>query len=143
LQSLAIGIEQFLSQINSKTPISKKLLANILKSTCGFIRLWILFSAAGEIGLAYDKDRDRRVVFTKELLTEEEEPESAAQCVLGEPQSGPQIGALGRRRGKRGAGLRSMRSADGTEGHFCPKSTVTSLIKSQKSKSQRSMTFDF
>ena len=32
----------------------------------------------GEIGLGYDKERDRVVVFTKELLGEEEDPETAA-----------------------------------------------------------------
>ena len=32
----------------------------------------------GEIGLGYDKDRDLIVLFVKEVLTEEDDPETAA-----------------------------------------------------------------
>ncbi|WP_345305876.1 DUF3090 family protein [Candidatus Villigracilis saccharophilus] len=40
---------------------------------------------AGEIGLAYDKDRDRVVVFTKELLLpKKEDPDSMRRSVFGQ-----------------------------------------------------------
>ena len=79
LQSLAIGIEQFLSQIHRQNP-------NLEEAGGEFVEAQMRINPpvdplfrAGEIGLGYDKERDRVVIFTKELLTEEEDLESAAQ----------------------------------------------------------------
>lgn len=79
LQSLAIGVEQFLSQIQHQNP-------NLEEAGGEFVEAQMRINPpvdplfrAGEIGLGYDKERDRVVIFAKELLTEEDDPESAAQ----------------------------------------------------------------
>jgi uncharacterized repeat protein (TIGR03847 family) len=79
LQSLAIGIEQFLSQINQQNPELEEPSGEFIEEHMRILPPVDPLFRAGEIGLAYDKDRDRVIVFTKELLTEEEEPDSAAQ----------------------------------------------------------------
>jgi uncharacterized repeat protein (TIGR03847 family) len=79
LQSLAIGIEQFLSQINQQNPNLAEASVEYTESQMRIHPPVDPLFRAGEIGLAYDKERDQVVVFTKELLTEDEDPESAAQ----------------------------------------------------------------
>ena len=79
LQSLAIGVEQFLSQINQQNPDLEEAVGEFSEERMRIHPPVDPLFRAGEIGLGYDKERDRVVVFTKELLTEEEEPESAAQ----------------------------------------------------------------
>ena len=79
LQSLAIGIEQFLSQIYQQNPDLEEAPGEYSETHMHISPPVDPLFRAGEIGLGYDKDRDRVVVFTKELLTEEDEPESAAQ----------------------------------------------------------------
>src|SRR5215211_5474475 len=78
LQSMAIGIEQFLSQVSEQNPelpeASGDYVEEVMRTNPPVDPLF----RVGEIGLGYDKDRDRVVVFTKELLTEEEDPETAA-----------------------------------------------------------------
>jgi uncharacterized repeat protein (TIGR03847 family) len=79
LQSLAIGIEQFLSQINQQNPDLEEAAGDFYEEQMRINPPVDPLFRAGEIGLGYDKDRDRVVIFAKELLTEEEEPEAAAQ----------------------------------------------------------------
>ena len=79
LQSLAIGVEQFLSQINQQNPDLEEAVGDFYEDQMRINPPVDPLFRAGEIGLGYDKERDRVVIFTKELLTEEEEPESAAQ----------------------------------------------------------------
>jgi uncharacterized repeat protein (TIGR03847 family) len=79
LQSLAIGVEQFLSQINQQNPDLEEAVGDFYEEQMRINPPVDPLFRAGEIGLGYDKDRDRVVIFTKELLTEEDEPESAAQ----------------------------------------------------------------
>ena len=87
----------------------------------------------GEIGLGYDKDRDRVVIFTKELLTEEEEPESAAQIrfwATREPDA--QAGALGRGCCQsRTSYLSAVRPADGTRRSLLPEEERAFALKRQ------------
>jgi len=78
LQSLAIGIEQFLSQISKQNP-------NLPEPSGDYIEDGMRINPpvdplfrVGEIGLGYDKDRDVVVIFVKELLAEEADPETAA-----------------------------------------------------------------
>ena len=74
LHSLAIGVEQFLAQINEQNP-------NLTEASGDYVeevmRIDPLFRV-GEIGLGYDKERDLIVLFAKEILTEEDDPETAA-----------------------------------------------------------------
>jgi uncharacterized repeat protein (TIGR03847 family) len=79
LQSLAIGIEQFLSQINQQNPGLEEAAGEFHEEQMRIQPPVDPLFRAGEIGLGYDKERDRVVIFAKELLTEEDEPESAAQ----------------------------------------------------------------
>ncbi len=79
LQSLAIGIEQFLSQISQQNPDLEEASGEFSEERMRIHPPVDPLFRAGEIGLAYDKDRDQVVVFTKELLTEEDDPDSAAQ----------------------------------------------------------------
>lgn len=79
LQSLAIGIEQFLSQISQQNPNLEEARGEFAEAQMRIHPPVDPLFRAGEIGLGYDKDRDRVVIFTKELLPEGEDPESAAQ----------------------------------------------------------------
>ena len=78
LQSMAIGIEQFLSQVSEQNPDLSEASGDYIEDVMRINSPVDPLFRVGEIGLGYDKDRDRVVVFTKELLTEEEDPESAA-----------------------------------------------------------------
>lgn len=79
LQSLAIGIEQFLSQIHQQNPSLGEANGEFVEAQMRIHPPVDPLFRAGEIGLGYDKERDRVVIFAKELLTEEDDPETAAQ----------------------------------------------------------------
>ena len=79
LLSLAIGIEQFLAQLSQQNPELDEASGDFVEDIMRISPPVDPLFRAGEIGLGYDKDRDRVVIFTKELLTEEADPESAAQ----------------------------------------------------------------
>src|SRR3990170_1557004 len=78
LQSLAIGVEQFLSQINQQNPDLEEATGEFSEEHMRIHPPVDPLFRAGEIGLGYDKDRDRVVIFVKELLAEDADPESAA-----------------------------------------------------------------
>src|SRR3972149_1828934 len=123
LQSLAIGVEQFLSQINQQNPDLEEASGEFSEEHMRIHPPVDPLFRAGEIGLGYDKDRDRVVIFTKELLTEEDEPESAAQVRFWGTRAQLRMRARG------GAGVspggRPTCPQCGQpmepEGHFCPK----------------------
>lgn len=79
LQSLAIGIEQFLSQISQQNPDLEEAAGDYLEEQMRIHPPVDPLFRAGEIGLGYDRERDRVVIFTKELLPEGSEPEAASQ----------------------------------------------------------------
>ena len=123
LQSLAIGIEQFLAQIHLQNP-------NLDEASGDYVERIMRISPpvdplfrAGEIGLGYDKQRDRVVIFTKELLTEEFEPESAAQIRFWGTRT--QMKMLARWSADVASRGRPVCTQCGQpmepEGHFCPK----------------------
>lgn len=123
LQSLAIGVEQFLSQINQQNPDLEEASAEYYDDQMRINPPVDPLFRAGEIGLGYDKERDRVVVFTKELLTEEEEPDSAAQIRFWATRS--QMRKLARWGADVVTHGRPMCPQCGqpmeAEGHFCPK----------------------
>jgi uncharacterized repeat protein (TIGR03847 family) len=123
LQSLAIGIEQFLSQINQQNPTLEEAPGEFQEEQMRIHPPVDPIFRAGEIGLGYDKERDRVVVFTKELLTEEDEPESAAQIRFWATRS--QMRKLARWGAdvvNRGRPLCPQCGQPiEPEGHFCPK----------------------
>ena len=123
LQSLAIGVEQFLSQISQQNPDLEEASGEFIEDQMRINPPVDPLFRAGEIGLAYDKDRDRVVVFTKELLTEEEEPDSAAQVRFWASRS--QMRKLARWGADVASRGRPICPQCGQpmepEGHFCPK----------------------
>jgi uncharacterized repeat protein (TIGR03847 family) len=78
LHSLAIGVEQFLSQISKQNPDLPEASGDYVEQTMRINPPVDPLFRVGEIGLGYDKDRDLVVIFVKELLAEEADPESAA-----------------------------------------------------------------
>jgi uncharacterized repeat protein (TIGR03847 family) len=123
LQSLAIGVEQFLSQINQQNPDLEEAVGEFSEEQMRINPPVDPLFRAGEIGLGYDKERDRVVIFTKELLTEEDEPESAAQIRFWATRS--QMRKLARWGAdvvNRGRPLCPQCGQPmEPEGHFCPK----------------------
>ena len=123
LQSLAIGIEQFLSQINQQNPNLEEARGEFSEDQMRIHPPVDPLFRAGEIGLGYDKDRDRVVIFTKELLTEEEDPDSAAQIRFWASRS--QMRKLARWGADVVSRGRPICSQCGQPeepgGHFCPK----------------------
>src|SRR5512147_2086825 len=123
LQSLAIGIEQFLSQISQQNPDLEEAAGEYRDEQMRIHPPVDALFRAGEVGLGYDKDRDRVVIFTNELLTEEEDPESAAQIRFWATRS--QMRQLARwgadvvRRGR--PVCPQCGQPMEPEGHFCPK----------------------
>ncbi len=79
LQSLAIGIEQFLSQISQQNPDLEEAAGDYIEERMRIHPPVEPLFRVGEIGLGYDRERDRIVIFTKELLPEDRDPESASQ----------------------------------------------------------------
>lgn len=123
LQSLAIGIEQFLAQVQQQNPeldeASGEYSEHVMRINPPVDPLF----RAGEIGLGYDKQRDRVVIFTKELLTEEFEAESAAQIRFWATRL--QMHMLARWGADVASRGRPICTQCGQpiepEGHFCPK----------------------
>ena len=78
LQSLSVGIEQFLAQLSGQN-------ADLGEASAEFSAEHMRISPpvepvfrAGEIGLGYDKDRDLVIIVTREILLEGDDPEEAA-----------------------------------------------------------------
>ena len=78
LQSLSIGVEQFLSQISRQNPALDEASGDYIEEAMRINPPVDPLFRVGEIGLGYDKERDRVVIFTKELLAEDADPENAA-----------------------------------------------------------------
>jgi uncharacterized repeat protein (TIGR03847 family) len=78
LQSLSVGIEQFLAQLAQQNP-------DLVEASADFVDEHMRINPplepvfrAGEIGLGYDKERDLVVLVTREILLDGVEPEDAA-----------------------------------------------------------------
>jgi uncharacterized repeat protein (TIGR03847 family) len=78
LQSLSIGVEQFLSQISKQSPDLPEASGDYLEEGMRINPPVDPLFRVGEIGLGYDKERDMVVIFVKEVLAEDADPESAA-----------------------------------------------------------------
>jgi uncharacterized repeat protein (TIGR03847 family) len=122
LLSLAIGIEQFLAQFSQQNPELEEASGDFVEDVMRISPPVDPLFRAGEIGLGYDKDRDRVVIFTKELLTEDADPESAAQVRFWATRT--QLRMLARWgqdvASTRPSRLSAVRSADGTRRALLP-----------------------
>ena len=78
LQSLSVGVEQFLAEVIRQAPELEDVSGDYIEDQMRINPPVDPLFRVGEVGLGYDKDRDRVVLQTRELLTEEEDPESAA-----------------------------------------------------------------
>ena len=123
LLSLAIGIEQFLAQLSQQNPELEEASGDFVEDIMRISPPVDPLFRAGEIGLGYDKDRDRVVIFTKELLTEDADPESAAQVRFWATRT--QLRMLARWGQDVASRGRPVCPQCGQpmepEGHFCPK----------------------
>jgi uncharacterized repeat protein (TIGR03847 family) len=123
LQSLAIGVEQFLSQLSRQNPELKEPSGDYVEDVMRIHPPVDPLFRVGEIGLGYDKDRDLMVLFVKELLTEEADPESAAVirywCTREQMRRMARWGMEIARRGR--PICPQCGQPMEAEGHFCPK----------------------
>jgi len=123
LHSLAIHLEQFLAQLDEQNPDLSEASGDYVEDVMRINPPVDPLFRVGEIGLGYDKDRDLVVVFTKELLTEEEDSESAA--VVRFWASRTQVRQLARWGAEvvtRGRPIcPQCGQPEEPEGHFCPK----------------------
>jgi uncharacterized repeat protein (TIGR03847 family) len=123
LQSLAVGIEQFLGQIAEQHP-------DMSESSTEFNEAHMRLSPpiepvfrAGEMGLGYDNDRDMMVIITREILLEEDDPAEAAVirywCTRSQARALARWGMEVVKRG-RPVCVQCGQPME-PEGHFCPK----------------------
>jgi uncharacterized repeat protein (TIGR03847 family) len=123
LQSLSVGIEQFLANLSQQDP-------NLPEASADFSDEQMRINPplepafrAGEIGLGYDKDRDLVVIITREILLDGNDPEEAATIRFWCTRS--QVRALARWSVEVVQRGRPICPQCGQpmepEGHFCPK----------------------
>jgi len=71
IQSLAVGVEQFLSEINQKYPELQEASADYMEDKMHIFPPVDPLFRVGEIGLGYDSDNDLMVLVTRELAAGE------------------------------------------------------------------------
>jgi uncharacterized repeat protein (TIGR03847 family) len=123
LHSLAIGIEQFLAQLANQNPNLEEASAKYDEDKMRIHPPVDPHFRVGEIGLGYDQSRDLTVIIVRELLTEDQDPESAA--VIRYWCNRSQLRALSRWGAEVVQRGRPICTQCGQpmepEGHFCPK----------------------
>lgn len=123
LQSLAIGIEQFLAQLAEENPELGEASAEYYEERMRITPPVEPIFRSGEIGLGYDKDRDLMVIVTKEILTENDDPEEAAiirfWCTRNQARALARWGQEVAQRGRPICPQCGQPIEPG--GHFCPK----------------------
>ncbi len=123
LQSLAVGVEQFLAEIARQNPSLPQASADYLEAQMRISPPVDPLFRVGEIGIGYDRDRDLVVLLAREIVLEEAEPEAAAVvrfwCTRSQLRAMAHWGAEVTSRG------RPLCPQCGQpmepEGHFCPK----------------------
>jgi uncharacterized repeat protein (TIGR03847 family) len=78
LQSLAVGIEQFLAEVARQNPKLEEAGADYVEEQMRINPPVDPVFRVGEIGLGYDQTRDRVVLFVREVQGEDQEPESGS-----------------------------------------------------------------
>jgi len=123
LISLAIGVEQFIAQLVQQYPELDEASGDYEERVMHINPPVDPLYRAGEIGLGYDKDRDRVVIFTKELLGEDGDIEDAAQIRFWATRTQiRQLARWGQEVASRGRHICPQCSQpEEPDGHFCPK----------------------
>jgi uncharacterized repeat protein (TIGR03847 family) len=123
LQSLAVGIEQFLGQVSTENPDLPEASADYEEAHMRINPPLEPIFRAGEIGLGYDSDRDLVVIITREILADGDDPEEAAAirfwCTRSQARA---LARWGMEVVNRGRPLCPQCGQPmEPEGHFCPK----------------------
>jgi uncharacterized repeat protein (TIGR03847 family) len=124
VEALALGVEQFLSELHEKLPDLAEASATYDDAA---MQLKLPIDPAfriGQLGLGYDADRDLLMVVAQEVVVEGRDPEEAATARLFATRS--QMRALGRHslaQVKQGRPVCPLCGQPiDPEGHFCPRS---------------------
>jgi len=81
LQSLAVGVEQFLAEVERQNPNLEEASADYAEEQMRINPPVDPAFRVGEIGLGYDQVRDRVVLFVRELQADAQAPEANAEAV--------------------------------------------------------------
>jgi uncharacterized repeat protein (TIGR03847 family) len=123
LKSLSVGVEQFLAEVERQNPNLEAAEADYVEAQMRINPPVDPLFRVGEIGLGYDQARDRVVLFVRELLTEEQEPESGSVirfwCTRSQIRKMARWGAEIVQRGR--PICPQCGQPMEPEGHFCPK----------------------
>jgi uncharacterized repeat protein (TIGR03847 family) len=123
IQSLAVGVEQFLSEIKEKYPDLPEAPADFIEDNMHINPPVDPLFRVGELGLGYDQERDLVVLVTRELLPEDAEAAQASVvrfwCTRSQIRAmchwGMEVASRGR------AICPQCGQPMDPEGHFCPK----------------------
>ncbi len=123
IQSLAIGIEQFMAELSSRFPDLPEASNEYDENKMHIQTPVDPIFRVGEISLAYDNDRDRVVLITREILTDDLAPEGTRTypywCTRAQLRA---LGTWGLEVAGRGRPLCPQCGQPmEPEGHFCPK----------------------
>jgi len=123
VQSLAIGLEQFLAEVNEKYPNLPEASADYEEEKMRINSPGDPLFRVGEFGLGYDSENDLIVLVTRELLPEGQDPAEASVVRFWSTRSqlramshwGMEVAARGR------PTCPQCGEPMDPEGHFCPK----------------------
>lgn len=123
IQSLAVGLEQFLAEINEKYPELPEASADFVEEQMRIHPPVDPLFRVGELGLGYDTENDLVVLITRELLPEGNETEDASVvrfwCKRAQIRAmchwGMEVASRGR------PTCPQCGQPMDPEGHFCPK----------------------
>jgi len=123
LQSLSVGVEQFLAEVARQNPNLEEASADYVEDQMRIHPPVDPLFRVGEIGLGYDQARDRVVLFVRELLTEEQDPESGGVIRFWVTRSQMRrMARWGAEIAQRGRPICPQCGQPmEPEGHFCPK----------------------
>jgi uncharacterized repeat protein (TIGR03847 family) len=123
LQSLAVGVEQFLAEVARQNANLEEAEANYSEEQMRINPPVDPIFRVGEIGLGYDQVRDRVVLFLRELLPEDQDAESGSVirfwCTRSQIRKMARWGAEVATRGR--PICPQCGQPMEPEGHFCPK----------------------
>lgn len=123
IQSLAVGMEQFLAEIQQKFPNLSEIPGEYDEDKMHIHPPVDPLFRVGEIGLGYDAENDLVVLVVRELLAEDQDPEEAAVvrfwCTRSQVRAmalwGNEVASRGR------PACPQCGEPMEPEGHFCPK----------------------
>ncbi|MEI7844603.1 MAG: DUF3090 domain-containing protein [Chloroflexota bacterium] len=123
LQTLSVGIEQFLAQLAEENPELNEASADFNEEHMRINPPLEPVFRAGEIGLGYDKERDLVMMAIREVLLDGDDPDEAAMirfwCTRSQARALARWGVEVARRGR--PVCPQCGQPVESEGHFCPK----------------------